>query len=139
MKKALIVYRSRTGITERYGREIGKFLASRGIDTRTLPVEKYSEFKGFEPDYLLLGCWTAGFMLLFQHPDKVWKKFAQNVDNAGNKKIALFTTYKVATGQMFSSMKKYLQGVQADNIPELKSRNGSLSEGDKSLLEKFTE
>lgn len=138
MKKALIVYRSRTGITKRYGEEIGKFLVSRGIDTRVAPVEKFSELQGFNPDYLFLGCWTAGFMLLFQRPDKVWKKFAQNLDGFDGKKVALFTTYKIATGSMFSNMKKHLQGTNTDSLPELRSRNGSLSEADKNLLINFT-
>ena len=139
MKKALIVYRSRTGITKRYGEEIGRFLASRNIETMVTSVEKYTESEDFNPDYLLLGCWTAGFMLIFQHPDKAWKKFAQNLDGLNNKKVALFTTYKIATGSMFASMKKHLQGTNTDDLPELRSRNGSLSEADKNLLAKFTE
>jgi len=129
--KALIVYRSRTGITERFGKEINELLNSQGIESKVLPVENYSDIAVTEPDIVFLGCWTAGFMLLFQHPDREWKKFAQRLPDLKNKKVALFTTYKIATGSMFKSMRKYLSGKSANIMLELKSKDGKINDGNK--------
>jgi flavodoxin len=39
MKRAVIVYRSRTGTTRRLAEEIGRFLASRDIEPRVVSVD----------------------------------------------------------------------------------------------------
>jgi hypothetical protein len=90
-------------------------------------------------DFVLLGCWTAGFMLLFQHPDRPWIGFAKQLPELSGKKAALFTTYKIATGSMFKSMRKYLSGQALDLSLELKSRKGNLAEVHKMMLDRFLE
>jgi flavodoxin len=138
MKKALIVYQSKTGITKKFGEEIGKYLSGKGIDALVIPVQAYTDANLNGADYVLLGCWTAGLMLLFQHPDREWKKFTTALPKLTGKNAALFTTYKIATGSMFKNMKKYLGDKIAHEMPpELKSRNGSLSEENKVELNKF--
>ncbi len=129
--KALIMYRSRTGITEKFGKEINELLNSKGIESKVLSIENYSDIAATEPDIVFLGCWTAGFMLLFQHPDREWKKFAQRLPDLKNKKVALFTTYKIATGSMFKSMRKYLSDKSANITLELKSKDGRINDGNK--------
>ena len=136
MKKAVIVYQSKTGITENFGKEISKFIAGKGIETQTISIKEYKDGLVETADYLLLGCWTAGFMLLFQHPDFAWKQFASKLPVLPGKKIALFTTYKIATGSMFKSMKKHL-GNSESVLIELKSKKGNLSEENKAVLERF--
>jgi hypothetical protein len=100
-----------------------------------MPVSQYKEGSAEKGDYLLLGCWTAGFMLLFQHPDAVWKQFASRLPGLSDKKIALFTTYKIATGSMFKSMKKYLGNSVNESMIELKSKKGNLSAENMALLD----
>ena len=136
MKKAVIVYQSRTGITEKFGNEISKYISGKGIDTQTLSAKEYKSGIAEQADYLLLGCWTAGFLLLFQHPDMVWKQFAGKLPKLADKKVALFTTYKIATGSMFKSMKKHLGKADSDLV-ELRSKRGILSEENKAALERF--
>jgi len=137
MKKALIVYSSKTGITEKFGKEIGELLKSEGIDTSVLSVENYSAGMTEDKDIVLLGCWTAGFMLLFQHPDSRWKKFALQLPDLKGKKVALFTTYKIATGSMFKSMRKYIDGRSPEILPELRSRDGKVSGEHKKMIKDF--
>jgi flavodoxin len=138
MKKAVILYQSKTGITERFGKEIDTYIAGKGIETEIIALKDYKEGMAEKGDYLLLGCWTAGFLLFFlQHPDSEWKQFANKLTGLKGKKIALFTTYKIATGSMFNNMRKNLGANGEQATVELKSRNGSLSEENKKLLDNF--
>ncbi len=137
MKKAAVIYQSKTGITKKFGEEISRYLSAKGIETQTCSVSDYKNGILEQSDYVLLGCWTAGFMLLFQHPDKIWKRFAQNLPGLGGKKVALFTTYKIATGSMFKCMRKHLANEGVDLSVELKSKKGDLSVENKAILDKF--
>ena len=134
MKKAVIFYQSKTGTTKKFAREIEKFFQKQQVQTTCLPVEDYQEnsVEGF--DFVLLGCWTKGLMVLLQHPDEVWNRFANKLKLSGNPKIALFATYKISTGSMFKRMKKQLNGFNQNLVPQLKSRDGNLSEKDRKVL-----
>jgi len=137
MKKAIIIYNSHTGITKRYAEAIEAFITGKKIEVKLMSITDYSKNMTFNADYLLLGSWTSGLFLFGQHPDKEWVKFAQQLPQINIPDIAVFTTYKLATGSMFKNMKKHL-AISPEKIKmELKSRNGKLSEFDKAVLEKF--
>lgn len=137
MKKAVVIYQSKTGITKKFAEAIGAYAAGKGIEVKTLSIAEYGSGIAENADYVLLGCWTSGFLLFFlQHPDTPWKQFAAGLPDLPGK-VALFTTYKVATGSMFSSMKKHLRLNPADPVVELRSRNGSISEEHKRALDAF--
>jgi flavodoxin len=137
MKRAVIVYRSRTGTTRRLAEEIGAFLATRDIDPRVVSVGECDVQALRDVDYLLLGCWTSGLMILRQRPDRPWVDFARAMPAITGPRIGLFTTYKLATGGMFAQMRRQLAGrVPAPGL-ELKSRTGRLSDGDRRALERF--
>jgi len=135
MKKAIVIYQSKTGITRKFGEEIGKYLTGKSIEVKVLHVGDYTKEIMSGAELILIGCWTAGFMLMFQHPDKVWKKFAAGLPHLDGKKTALFTTYKIATGSMFKCMRKHLQHTGSDFPAELRSRDGSLSDVHKQQLD----
>lgn len=44
-----------------------------------LPIEKFQEGMLQGADYLLLGCWTKGLLVIFQKPDEIWSDFAQKL------------------------------------------------------------
>ena len=137
MKKAVIVYHSQTGITKKYAEEIGAYLKQKELEISILPIRDYKDGIIGAADYLLLGCWTSGLMIVLQHPEKVWKEFALRIPTGNKSKTALFTTYKLLTGSMFGKMRKHLKG-RIDHCPtELKSRDGMLSEKDKVVLDHF--
>jgi flavodoxin len=137
MKKAVIIYNSKTGTTKKYAEEIGVYLKTKEMDVIVSSIDEYKEEMLNGTDYLLLGCWTSGLMLFMQHPEKVWIEFASKLPNNIKSKTALFTTYKMLTGSMFKKMRKYLNGHITSGLTELKSRNGKLSESDKIVLDKF--
>jgi flavodoxin len=135
MKKALVVYNSQRGTTRKYAEEIGKFLEKDTIEANVVSIYKCSLEDIKKADYIFLGCWTSGLMIIFQHPENIWVDFARKIPDFYGKKIALFTTYKLATGSMFKKMKKYIKN--GKSVLELKSRNGLLSEINKEDIQKY--
>jgi flavodoxin len=134
MKKALIVYNSKTGITKIFGHEIESFCSQNGLKTEIISIDEFKKEALAGIDYLFLGCWTSGLMILLQHPDQLWVKFADSLPELKGMKIILFTTYKLATGSMFKKMRSHIKCDPKDIILELKSRTGKLLEVNASLL-----
>jgi flavodoxin len=133
--KALITFHSKTGITKKYAQEIAGYLQSKSIQVQVLPIQEYTKEIQHDADLVFLGCWTSGLFLFLQHPDSAWKKFAVLIPEMKNRKVILFTTYKLATGSMFSQMKKRIDGKITGIAAELKSKKGELSEMDKKVLD----
>jgi flavodoxin len=134
MNKALIIHHSKTGTTKKYGNEIAVFCQQNGIETKVISIDEFDQKDLNETDYLFLGCWTHGHMIFNQHPDKYWVSFANGLPTINNKKVVLFTTYKIATGSMFRKMKERLKCDSKFIKLELKSRNGKLNEQTSALL-----
>jgi len=134
MKKALIVYNSKTGITKKFGEEIESFCSQNGLKTEIVSIDEFKKETLVEIDYLFLGCWTSGLMILLQHPDQLWVKFADSLPELKAMKIVLFTTYKLATGSIFKKMKAHIKCDPTNIVLELKSRNGKLLGSNVALL-----
>ncbi len=137
MKRAVVVYRSHSGVTRRYGEAIGRYLEGLGIVTSVASVGDCDFASVGGADYLLLGCWTSGLFLVRQHPDEPWLAFVRDMPESRGPRVALFTTYKLATGSQFAKMRAALAGKTGAPELELKSRDGSLSAADEKSLEKF--
>jgi flavodoxin len=143
---ALVVYRSHTGVTRRYGQAIADHLYKRGIDAEVVSVGECDMSSLSRVDYLFMGCWTSGMFLVQQHPDGPWLSFVRAMPNVGTTsasgttrpKVALFTTYKLRTGSQFPRMRAALHGRTPEPELELKSRNGSLSDRDRQAIDAFT-
>ena len=134
MKKALIIYQSKTGTTKKYGFAIRDFLNTLNIEAKAIPIQNFSMEDLVNSDYLFLGCWTSGLFFVLQHPDKDWNTFAQKLPDIKDKKVILFTTYKLLTGSMFRKMEQKLDGKIKSIEFNLKSKNDLLSEKDKQKL-----
>ena len=142
MARAVVVYRSHSGVTRRYGEQIAAFLAGQGIAAQVVSVGECDMSTLASADYLLLGCWTSGLFVVRQHPDEPWLAFVRDMPALGTTaapgpKIALFTTYKLRTGSQFGRMRAALAGKTAAPQLELKSRNGRLSPTDEKALARF--
>ena len=133
--KTSIIYNSHSGTTKAYAKEIGKHLSSRGAECKVASIEDYDREFLLSSDLVLLGCWTSGLMIVAQHPDKAWKEFAAGLPEIKGKKIALFTTYKIATGSMFKKMRKALNVNADSSIITLKARSSDLTNNNRSALE----
>ena len=142
MTRALVVYRSHSGVTRRYGEEIAEFFRGRHIAAQVASVGDCDMAALSDVDYLLLGCWTSGLFVVRQRPDLAWRSFVCDMPSVPTPapttpKVGLFTTYKVATGSQFPKMRAALEGKTAPPTLELKSRTGHLSPADEKALERF--
>jgi flavodoxin len=137
MASALVVYRSHTGVTRKYGEEIAAYLSSKGVDARAVSVGECDLDAPAGVDLLLLGCWTSGLFVIRQHPDGPWLSFVRAMSPATGPRLALFTTYKLATGSQFPKMRAALAGKTRTPELELKSRDGHLSDADRAALDRF--
>jgi len=137
MNTAAIVYRSRTGTTQRYAEQIGAHLRTKGIQVVVGSVGDLDPRELAKVDFVLLGCWTNGLMVILQHPDQPWIAFAREIPALGSARVALFTTYTMRTGSMFRKMRAELGQAADVSSLELKSRDGSLSAADRAALDAF--
>ncbi len=132
MKKALVLYHSRTGTTKKMARAIAECCMQKNVDANAMSISNFKLEDMDKVDYLFLGCWTHGLLIFNQHPTVEWMEFVADLPDLNDKKVVLFTTYKIATGSMFRRMKSKLPSLKSVEMT-LKSRNGKLS--DAQLLE----
>ena len=137
MKKALIVYHSKTGTTKLFGEEISDFFSKNQIESKTVSTNEFNQADLVPSEFVFFGCWTKGLLICRQHPDKEWVDFIKNIPALSGKKLGLFATYKIATGSMFNNMKKCLNGSAENVLFSLKSRNGHLSANNNQELLSF--
>jgi flavodoxin len=142
VKKAIVVYRSHSGVTRRYGEEIGTWLTAHDVASQVLSVGEADPATVTDADYVFLGCWTSGLFVIRQHPDEPWLAFVRDMPDLPARKpkrprVALFTTYKLATGSQFTKMRAALAGKTPPPELDLKSRHGHLSARDRQALERF--
>lgn len=136
--KALVVYHSKTGITRGFAYEINKYLKENNLDSEMINILDVKAQEILKADILFIGCWTHGLFIFMQHPDKTWRENAAILPNMDNKKVAFFTTYKLATGSMFSCMQKVLNGKLFKPVElKLKSRNGQLTNQHREVIKRF--
>jgi flavodoxin len=132
--KAHVTYLSKTGITRKYASEIDALLRANQVESVMQNIYDADPAEMGKADLVLLGAWCHGLFILLQHPDKAWVAFARQLPDLSGKKVALFTTYKLATGSMFKKMRKHLKLGENQSVEIFKSKNGSLSEVDKNRL-----
>jgi len=120
-----------------FAKEIGTYLQTKQLDIICMPIGEYYEIIPENTDYLLLGCWTKGLMVLFQKPDEIWKASAKKIAIPAHTRVALFATYKISTGSMFRNMARSLGNGNHLPYPDLKSRTGELNDRCKILLDEF--
>ena len=133
--KASIIYNSHTGTTKGFAEALGKYLDEKNIDNSVGSIDNYDREYLQSADLVLLGSWTSGLMIIAQHPDKPWRYFAERMPSATGKKVALFTTYKIATGSMFRKMEKRLKGKIDRPCAVLKSKSRELTNGHRAILD----
>jgi flavodoxin len=137
MIQTLVIYQSKTGITKRFGEELGNYLSSKGLDSKVMSIQEYNPGTADQFETVFLGCWTAGWMVALQTPDRHWIKFARQLPDLKDKKVALFTTYKLVTGRMFRKMREHLAEKSGNISLELKSRSGRMNESHRKLIDSF--
>jgi flavodoxin len=137
MKKALIVFQSKNTTAKKYGEEIAQFLNNRGLTAELMTINNFEPKKLEDADYLLLSGWKNNSLFSPKHPDSEWVNFVKRLPTLEGVKTALFTTYKIFSGGMLRSMKKYLAGKTGKLEFAFTSRDGSLTISDKMTLNDF--
>lgn len=137
MKKALIAYLSKSGTTKYFAHNIGEYIKTNNIETTVSSIYDISPEHVAEYDIVLLGCWTHGLFIAFQHPTKEWVKWSKQLPNLNNKKVGLFTTYKLATGSMFKKMERSLIHTINNPVFSLKAKGEDLLQNHKSMIDEF--
>lgn len=137
VKKILVSYQSKHGTTKKYAEGIATFLNKNAVKATAKTISDCTVEEIEACDAILFGCWTHGLMIFLQHPEKKWVEFAKKLPALENKKVGLFTTYKLATGSMFKKMASAFEGKKASIDLEIKSKNGLLSAGNEEALIKF--
>ncbi len=137
MTSAAIVYDTSTGVTRQFAEEMGDFLGGLGVEARVDSIDNFdpAALPGF--DRVLVGCWTNGLMIAFQHPTNRWIAWARRMPPIEPGRLGLFTTYKIATGRMFRQMRGHLPPASRPVTLELKSRDGHLSDVHRQALKSF--
>jgi flavodoxin len=135
--KAAIIYNSKHGKTAKYAESIQDYLKVKKIESTVSSIDNYSKKDIEDADVVFLGCWTSGLFLFLQGPEPKWVKFAKDLPDFSEKKVALFTTYLLATGSMFKNMKKNLSGAKI--IGTLRSKKGEVCDVDKLTIDSITE
>ena len=134
---AIVLYTSRKGTTKKFAGSIAEYLQSLNISSTLVSENQFDPSVHASAKYWFLGCWTRGRFLMFQRPVKKWIQAIKQIRIVNNDKIALFTTYNIRVGSMFSNMRKYLPATGNMLIPEFKSRNGLLTDDDKLRINEF--
>ncbi len=137
MTTAAVLYHSRSATTWQLGEEIGEHLRTRGVEAWVVSVADCEPEVVEGYDVVLLGCWTSGWLVVRQHPEEPWVRFARRLPDLSGKRVGLFTTYKIATGSMFSRMRRELAGKVGPIDVELRSRDGHLSDDGKRALDRL--
>jgi len=132
--KACIIYNSHSGTTRAFARAISEFLAELGVENRVGSIDSYDRDYLQEANLVLLGCWTSGLMIIAQHPDRSWQYFARSMASVRGKRVALFTTYMLATGSMFRQMEKRLAGKIDTPVAHIRSKGRELTEEHREIL-----
>ena len=109
----------------------------KGFETQVTSTKVFREEMLDGADYIFFGCWTSGWMIMMQKPEKSWVEFTETLPSKHDTKVALFTTYKILTGSMFRKMSKELKGKFMPPTLELKSRGQYLSEKNRRDLDRF--
>ncbi len=137
MPTAAIVHCSATWTTAGLGEDIARVLNGRGIETRIAAIGEIDTAGLGDVDYLFLGCWTHGWFVVNQHPDRAWVDWTEELPRLERPRVALFTTYKLRTGSMFPRMRRALRDKAPRIELELKAKGRTLSVDGRLALEAF--
>lgn len=137
MPTAAIVYCSATWTTAGLGEDIERRLNERGMETRIAAIGEIDPASLADVDYLFLGCWTHGWFVVNQHPEQAWVDWTRELPRLDKPRVALFTTYKLATGSMFARMRRALRDKAPRIDLELKARGRELTDEGRRALDAF--
>jgi menaquinone-dependent protoporphyrinogen IX oxidase len=109
--KAVVLYQSRTGNTQRAGELIAHELLDQGHEVALRPVSKFDYHELSIADIIFVGTWTDGIVIAGHRPGQVGRIRA--LPNLGNKLVATYATYALHAGKMPQKMREELEAKDA--------------------------
>ena len=112
--KAVVIFESRTGNTQRAAEMIGGELRSAGYDVAVRPVHGLKLTEIAEADLLAVGTWVDGLVLFGHRPGGTAK--LMTLPSLHHKPVAAFATYKWYPGNCIDQIADLLAYKGADVI-----------------------
>jgi flavodoxin len=137
MTTAAIVYCSATFTTAGLAEDIAAHLRGRGIEATVAAFGEEDPEVLASADLVFLGAWTHGLFVIAQHPERSWVEWARGLPRLDRPRVALFTTYKLATGSMFRRMREALAPTGARIGVEIKAKGPRLTDEGRRALDAF--
>lgn len=99
-----IVYESNTGTTATAAQAMGRELTRLGHQCQVQSVAKADPAEVAKADLICIGAWVKGLLIIGQHPSEGALKFIRRLGSLPGKRVAVFCTYKIATGSALSQL-----------------------------------
>lgn len=100
--KAVIIYNSLTGTTEKAAYRIASELRALRIEATPVPIKDVDEDTVAAVDLVVVGTWTDGVVVLGQKP--AGKRKLRGLPSLAGKKAVVFCTYAVDPGQTLEKL-----------------------------------
>lgn len=112
--KAVIIYNSLTGTTEKAAHRIASELKALRVDATPVPIDEADDATVADVDLVVVGTWTDGIVVLGQKP--AGKKKLRNLPSLAGKKAVVYCTYAVDPGKTLEKLVAEVQAKGADVI-----------------------
>ena len=111
--KAVVIYESRTGNTERAAQLVAAELQERGCEVSLFPTKGVDLKALAEADVAIVGTWTDGAVLFGQRPGGAGN-IAKHLPMIWDKPTFGFVTYAIRAGGVLRGFNKLLTSLGAD-------------------------
>jgi flavodoxin len=133
--RAIVIYESLTGNTEKAAGFIGENLVAAGISTTVCPTTTVDFQALADADLVIVGSWTDGLFLFGQKPARS-DRLSQLPFMTG-KRGAVFCTYAIETGKTLQKLEDILRDRGADVIGGLAIKRNKLEQGSREFVDRL--
>lgn len=112
--KAVIIFNSLTGTTEKAAHRIASELKALRVDATPVPIAEVDEATVADVDLVIVGTWTDGIVILGQKP--AGKKKLRGLPSLAGKKAVVYCTYAVDPGRTLDKLVAEVEARGADVI-----------------------
>lgn len=100
--RAVIIYNSLTGTTEKAAHRIASELKALRVDATPVPIDEADDATVADADLVVVGTWTDGIVILGQKP--AGKKKLRNLPSLAGKRAVVYCTYAVDPGRTLDKL-----------------------------------
>ena len=112
--RAVIIYNSLTGTTEKAAHRIASELKALRVEATPVPIAEADEATVADVDLVIVGTWTDGIVIVGQKP--AGKKKLRNLPSLAGKRAVVYCTYAVDPGHTLDKLVAEVAAKGADVI-----------------------